>query len=268
MIILIIKEPVIKKFLFAFIVLYIATMPKIVSAHQPFTLCIEDNSSAATVNIRDGSVSHALYFSFTDSNQVFAIEMGLPANERLTIGLLVLNKAPENTMPQEELPYITIPSLQETLQPTIRSSFYEPYSQTDYIRLLRYNSNQFQEAQIINIQVHARASGYFVLSLGYKEENRNIVISGDVQQKNGGSCLIAPNINTSSSKAQQSKNDTEPVKERETGTTVEILDKPEQNKTIVEKNETTNNIVFLIPLLTTLLIAVSIFIFYRINRKT
>ena len=268
MIILIIKESVIKKFLFAFIFIYIATMPKIVAAHQPFTLCVEDDSSAATVNIRDGSVSHALYFSFTDSNQVFAIEMGLPANERLTIGLLVLNKAPENTMPQEELPYITIPSLQETLQPTIRSSFYEPYSQTDYIRLLRYNSNQFQEAQTINIQVHARASGYFVLSLGYKEESRNIVISGDVQQKNGGSCLIAPNINTLSSKAQQSKNDIQPVKERKDNTPAAILDDPEQKKTIVEKNETTNNIVFLIPLLTTLLIGLSVFIFYRINRKT
>ncbi len=248
--------------------LYIAAIPKIVSAHQPFTLCIEENSSAKTVTISDASVSHALYFSFTNPNQMFAIEMKLPANERLNVGMLILNQEPENTMAEKQLPYITIPSLNERLDPIIRTSFYEPYSQTDYIRLLRYNSNQFQETQTIEILVHARAPGYFVLSLGYKEEFGNIVISGNIQQKNGKNCLIAPNINKVTSKAQQAKNDTEPVKEREADAPAKILDVPEQKKTITEKNETTNDIVFLIPLLTTLLIAVSIFIFYRINRKT
>ena len=87
--------------------------------------------------------------------------------------------------------------------------------------------------------------------------------------------FVAPNINTLSSKAQQSKNDIQPVKndiqpvkERKDNTPAAILDDPKQKKTIVEKNETTNNIVFLIPLLTTLLIGLSVLIFYRINRKT
>jgi|TARA_B110000116_G_scaffold248817_1_gene242088 hypothetical protein len=245
-------------------------MPKTVSAHQPFTLCIEDNSSAPTVFISDGSVSHALYFSFTNSDQRFALDMRLPANERLNISMLILNQAPENTMPQEQLPYITIPSLGEMLEPTIRTSFYEPYSQTDYIRFLRYNSNQLEETKTIGIQVHARSSGYFVLSLGYKEENRNIVIGGDVQQKNGKNCLIAPNINNVIPEDKQTINNIQPAKEKEAKNSTELLEyhnQNEKNEEIVEINKNTNNIVFLIPILTTLLIGISIFAYYRINKK-
>ena len=69
---------------------------------------------------------------------------------------------------------------------------------------------------------------------------------------------------------KQTINNIQPAKEKEAKNSTELLEyhnQNEKNEEIVEINKNTNNIVFLIPILTTLLIGISIFAYYRINKK-
>ena len=250
--------------------LLLTVTPKITSAHQPFTLCIEDNASAKTINIIDGSVSHALYWSFTNINQSFAIDIETYTNESLQVGLLITNQTPENKISQENLPYITIPSLGLRLEPEIRTSFYESYSQTDYIRILRYTSSKFQETQTVTVEVHARSTGSFVFSLGYKEEFGSVYIKGDIEQRsiNGNSdCLIAPNIRKITTVIQD-KDILSPSAITETQKQpVNQIDYYQNGQTVQKETSARNSMIYLISIISIILIGLFLLIFCKINKN-
>ncbi|PZC40251.1 MAG: hypothetical protein DK305_000994 [Chloroflexi bacterium] len=249
--------------------IFLTTTPQLISAHQPFTLCIENNSSAKTINIIDGSVSHAIYWSFTNTNQSFAIDINTYVNEILQVGLLIENLDPENEISRENLPYITIPSLDLRLEPEIRTSFYEPYSQKDYIRILRYTSSKFQETQKITVEVHARSTGAFVFSLGYKEEFGSVYIKGDMRQRsiNGNSsCLIAPNIRKITTTMQDKDAlNILPITESQKKSVTQI--EYNQNDPIAQKEiNVKNSMIYLIPIISIMLIGICILILQKIKR--
>ena len=146
------------------------SLPVAAQAHQPVALLASDTTAEKGPLLVDGTVSFAIRASFTKANQVRAFRAQLAAGDDLAVQYLIIDKAPENKLKNSQLPVVTItaPSgKQVTLKINERSTFFEPFSRTNYLYLSRYNAEA--EAGIYSITIKSKAKSAVTVAIGEKE---------------------------------------------------------------------------------------------------
>lgn len=152
------------------------------SAHQPVMLLNTDTSVAKGPLLVDATISFAVRASFTKAGQIRAFRAQFKEGDELALQYLIVDKKPENLLSNAKLPRVvaTSPSgVKVVMQINERTGFFEPYGQTNYFFLARYNSPA--EAGIYAITIFSRAKAEITLAVGVKE------IPGEVVRNNPGS---------------------------------------------------------------------------------
>lgn len=144
--------------------------PVAAQAHQPVALLSTDTSPDKGPLLVDGTVSFAIRASFTKANEVRAFRAQLAAGDSLAIQYLIIDKKPENKLKTSQLPVVTVASptgAKVTLKINERSTFFEPYSRTNYFYLSRYNAEA--EAGIYSISIKSKTKSAVTVAIGEKE---------------------------------------------------------------------------------------------------
>lgn len=146
------------------------SLPVAAQAHQPVALLATDTTADKGPLLVDGTVSFAIRASFTKANQVRAFRAQLAAGDDLAVQYLIIDKSPENKLKANRLPVVTITSpsgAKVLLKINERTKFYEPYSQTNYLYLSRYNTEA--ETGIYSISIKSKAKSAVTVAIGEKE---------------------------------------------------------------------------------------------------
>lgn len=139
-------------------------------AHQPVVLLDSDTTAAKGPLLLDGTISFAVRASFTKAGEKKAFRADLNAGEALAIQYLIVDKKPENTLKNTQLPQlvVTSPSGKSlTLKITERVKFYEPYGKTNYFYLSRYSAAA--GAGTYSFTLTARAKASVTIAVGERE---------------------------------------------------------------------------------------------------
>ena len=139
-------------------------------AHQPVVLLNTDTTAARGPLLLDGTVSFAVRASFLKAGEKKAFRADFNAGDVLAIQYLIVDKKPENTLKNTQLPQlvVTSPSGKSlTLKFTERIKFYEPYGKTNYFYLSRYSATA--EAGTYSFTLTARAKSSVTIAVGERE---------------------------------------------------------------------------------------------------
>ncbi len=156
--------------IFVTLLVALLSFPVAAQAHQPVALLASDTTAEKGPLLVDGTVSFAIRASFSKANQVRAFRAQLATGDDLAVQYLIIDKAPENKLKNNQLPVVTItaPSgKQVTLKINERSTFFEPFSRTNYFYLSRYNEEA--EAGIYSITIKSKAKSAVTVAIGEKE---------------------------------------------------------------------------------------------------
>ena len=142
----------------------------IANAHQPVELGSKNTKADQGPILVDGTVSFALRANFTKANQERGFRASLKQGELLNFEYLIIDKTPENKMPVNKLPTVTITApdgITSTVKFTERTKFYEPYGQTNYLYLARFSTTAIEG--IYNLSIKSKAKASITISTGSKE---------------------------------------------------------------------------------------------------
>ena len=162
-----------RKIFIALLVIISIVIPQLTppaSAHTPVILLESDTSPSSGPLLVDGTISFAVRASFMESGQKKAFRTVLKEGQELVIEYLIVDKKPENTFPNKNLPLlvITSPSGQvKTVELNERTDFYYPGLKTNFIYLARYKTTA--EAGTYQFVVTSRERSSIVLGVGKKE---------------------------------------------------------------------------------------------------
>lgn len=140
------------------------------SAHQPVELGSKNMRADQGPILVDGTVSFALRTNFTKANQERGFRASLKQGDLLNFEYLIIDKAPENKMPLNKLPTVTITApdgVKRVVKFTERTNFYEPYGRTNYLYLARFSSTAVEG--IYNFSIKSKAKASITVSTGSKE---------------------------------------------------------------------------------------------------
>jgi cytochrome b involved in lipid metabolism len=146
-------------------------------AHKPVLLLNTDTTAAKGPLLVDGTISFAVRASFTKAGQTKAFRAALKAGDELALQYLIVDKKPESALKSTQLPQVTVTSpsgAKFMMKINERTKFFEPYGQTNYLYLARYNAPA--EPGIYSIVIKSKAKSAITLAMGEKE------IPGDVSR--------------------------------------------------------------------------------------
>jgi hypothetical protein len=156
--------------------------------HIPVVLTRKNASRGKSPVLPDGNISFAFYGSVDEPGETRTVRAELRADQNLFVELLIPKQSPEQDLPEEELPVLTIdfPSgEQKVLAPSQRTTFDEPYTDTSY---LSYLVARFPgEEGTYTLSVSGPAPARFVLAVGDDERPGDVLDGvigsvGDVHQ--------------------------------------------------------------------------------------
>jgi cytochrome b involved in lipid metabolism len=139
-------------------------------AHQPVELLNTDTTAAKGPLLVDGTVSFAVRASFNKAGEKRAFRADFKAGDALAVQYLIVDKKPENTLKNTQLPQLVVTSpsgKSVTLKFTERTKFYEPYGKTNYLYLSRYSATS--EAGTYNFMLTSRAKSAVTIAVGERE---------------------------------------------------------------------------------------------------
>ena len=170
-------------------------------AHQPFKII--KSPTETTIDLSDASVSHAFYGEFESTDEEIIFNLNNFSDKILKFSILIPDQEPENQIEENYLPELTIEkllnsenqseSVEELYKSNIRSTFYEPYSQMNLIRVISHQEI-LQNDSIVRVTLKSNGVLRYVFSVGSKEIFSSVYASGDTEYFNS-SAQIAWYIN-------------------------------------------------------------------------
>jgi hypothetical protein len=158
------------------------------SAHDPVILEPAQASPSDGPLLVDGTVSFALYGTVNGSGDTRGFRVRYAAGQTFNLSALVPNLEPEQAMPVDQYPTITVvtPSGERIeLEPSEVSTFDEPFTKTSYRRYLEWST--VAVAGDYGVIVTGVAPARFTVSTGVKEQfgtaieniaNRDLGVAG------------------------------------------------------------------------------------------
>ena len=108
-------------------------------AHDPVFITDEQREAELGPFLPDARISFALYGTFNKERENRGFQFEIPEGELITLSLLIPDLEPENILENESLPSLVLVRPDKTLVdlfPEVRVKFAEPFSGTNYVRLL------------------------------------------------------------------------------------------------------------------------------------
>ena len=181
-------ELTIKKFLLSVIALVALLPASAAKAHDPIILTTDQATPANGPLILDGTISFALYGALDLPQDTRGFRVKFNEGDPVYISMLIPDLAPENQLDDASLPYLEVvdPSGAKTkLVTTERVTFAEPYTGTNYVRLIEQNTSAI--GGIYSITITGDSPARFTVSVGQKEmfgtpveniNNRDLGVAG------------------------------------------------------------------------------------------
>lgn len=172
----------IKLFLLVTVLSFFACSPAAL-AHDPVFITDEQREAEQGPFLPDARISFALYGTFNEERENRGFQFEIPEGELITLSLLIPDLAPENILENESLPSLVLVRPNKTLVdlfPEIRVKFAEPFSGTNYVRLLDHE--EIGVEGVYQVLINGVAPSRFTVSIGFVEmfgtpvenvENRN-----------------------------------------------------------------------------------------------
>ena len=145
-------------------------------AHQPVQLLATDTTAAKGSLLVDGTVSYAVRAEFTKAAQTRGFRVGFKAGDQLSLQYLIIDKNPENALAINQLPLLTLtyPSGKKLrLKLNERTTFFEPFSQTNFLYLGRYSG--LAEEGIHTVEVKSVRKARITIAVGDREVRGEVI---------------------------------------------------------------------------------------------
>ena len=146
-------------------------------AHQPVRLTAGNPTPQTGPLLVDGTVSFAVYAN-VQGRDTRGFRFGLRAGQRLEAQLLIVDKAPGNTLAAAALPEVVItdPRGNRTiLTPNERTPFLEPYSGAKYLYLARLSGAGATGIYQVLVRSRSTRPVEAVVAVGYREVSGRVV---------------------------------------------------------------------------------------------
>jgi len=150
--------------------LTVIVLPTAAQAHDPLFLEDQHGEPVDGPLLPDARISFALYGTLLAPQDQRGFQFEIPPGERLNLSLLVPDLEPENVLPRESLPSLVLTRPNQTalvLKPSIREQFAEPYSRTNYVRLLDHS--EVGSEGTYQVRITGARPSRFTVSIGYIE---------------------------------------------------------------------------------------------------
>ena len=177
-----------RKIVVVLVALLVLVPASVASAHDPIILTSEQTTPASGPLLVDGTISFALYGSLESSTDTRGFRVQFQDDDPLYLSILIPDLAPENELGNDLLPTLEVldpTGAVSTFEPTERVTFAEPYTGTNYVRLLEYEGVAL--GGIYEITIKGKAASRFTVSVGKIEQfgtavedidNRDLGVAG------------------------------------------------------------------------------------------
>jgi len=152
-----------------FVTLYISVIPAY--AHDPLFLSSAQSDPKAGPYLPDGTISFAIYGEFLAEGETRGFQVNFQEGDFFQLDLLIPALVPEENLMDDQLPFIEVVDpngTKETLLPSIRTRFDEPFTNTSYYTLIRKQGSAM--SGIYDITIVARHSARFTAAIGTREQ--------------------------------------------------------------------------------------------------
>ena len=158
------------------------------SAHDPIVLTENQTTPDQGPLLPDGTISFALYGTLLSADETRGFRVTFNDGDSLYLSLLIPDLAPENNLAEATLPFIELTDpANETirLSPTERVAFAEPFTGTNYVRLIELSTPAM--GGTYSVVITGNAPARFTVAVGKKEifgtpvenvPNRDLGING------------------------------------------------------------------------------------------
>ncbi len=158
------------------------------SAHDPIILTANQTTPDQGPLLPDGTISFALYGTLLSAGETRGFRVTFNEGDSLYLSLLIPDLPPENDLDEAALPFIELTDpANETirLSPTERVAFAEPFTGTNYVRLIELTAPAV--GGTYSVVITGDAPARFTVAVGEKEmfgtpvenvPNRDLGING------------------------------------------------------------------------------------------
>ena len=158
------------------------------SAHDPIILTANQTTPDQGPLLPDGTISFALYGTLLSAGETRGFRVTFNDGDSLYLSLLIPDLAPESDLAEAALPFIelTDPTYETIrLSPSERVAFAEPFTGTNYVRLIELATSAM--GGTYSVVITGAAPARFTVAVGKKEvfgtpvenvPNRDVGISG------------------------------------------------------------------------------------------
>ena len=148
-----------------------ATTTSIAYAHDPLFLTPEQSTPQEGPYLPDGTISFALYGEFFEADETRGFQANFQEGDFFQLELLIPARAPEENLAENQLPYLLVvkpDNTEETLYPSIRTRFDEPFTNTSYYTFIKEQGTAIEG--IYDITVVSRHPARFTVAIGFQEQ--------------------------------------------------------------------------------------------------
>ena len=140
-------------------------------AHDPLFLLPDQEAPTQGPLLPDGTISFALYGEFLTEGETRGFQANFEDGDLFQLELLIPALNPEQSLQQDQLPFLRLTTpdgSEQTLYPSIRTRFDEPFTNTSYFTLIQERGTA--EDGVYDIVIVSRAPARFTTAIGIKEQ--------------------------------------------------------------------------------------------------
>ena len=140
-------------------------------AHDPLFLLSDQETPSQGPLLPDGTISFALYGEFLTEGETRGFQANFKDDDLFQLELLIPALDPEQSLQQDQLPFLRLPlpdGSEQTLYPSIRTRFDEPFTNTSYFTLIQERGTA--QGGVYDVVIVSRAPARFTTAIGIKEQ--------------------------------------------------------------------------------------------------
>ena len=152
-------------------IFFVTLWASVSHAHDPLFLLPDQETPSQGPLLPDGTISFALYGEFLAEGETRGFQANFKNDDLLQLELLIPALDPEQSLQQDQLPFLrlTLPDgSEQTLYPSIRTRFDEPFTNTSYFTLIQERGTA--QGGVYDVMIVSRAPARFTTAIGIKEQ--------------------------------------------------------------------------------------------------
>ena len=152
-------------------IFFVTLWASVSHAHDPLFLLSDQETPSQGPLLPDGTVSFALYGEFLAEGETRGFQANFEDGDLFQLELLIPALDPEQSLQQDQLPFLKLTKpdgSEQTLYPSIRTRFDEPFTNTSYFTLIRERGTA--QGGVYDVVIVSRAPARFTTAIGIKEQ--------------------------------------------------------------------------------------------------